>query len=62
VARRGLSRPVAGTVFLAGEACDTGGDAGTVAGALRSGAAAATKLLRASGGVRPQNSSRRLRR
>jgi monoamine oxidase len=46
-ARRALSRPVAGTVFLAGEACDTGGDAGTVAGALRSGTEAARKLLRA---------------
>jgi hypothetical protein len=30
-----------------GEACDTGGDAGTVAGALRSGTEASRKLLRA---------------
>ena len=56
-ARRALSRPVAGTVFLAGEACDSGGDAGTVAGALRSGADAATKLLRAVRNGQRHNSS-----
>lgn len=40
-----LARPVAGTLFFAGEAADTGGEAGTVAGALQSGTRAAREAL-----------------
>ena len=46
-ARRALARPLAGTLFFAGEAADLEGEAGTVAGALNSGRAAARALLRA---------------
>jgi monoamine oxidase len=46
-ARRELSRPLASTLWFAGEACDPGEDAGTVAGALDSGEASAARLLRA---------------
>jgi monoamine oxidase len=45
-ARRALARPVQDTVFVAGEAADVEGEAGTVAGALNSGLAAARSLLR----------------
>jgi len=45
-ARRALARPVQDTVFVAGEATDVEGEAGTVAGALNSGLAAARSLLR----------------
>lgn len=49
-ARRALARPVEDTLFLAGEAADLEGEAGTVAGALNSGSAAARSFLRAYGG------------
>ncbi|HXT02076.1 MAG TPA: NAD(P)/FAD-dependent oxidoreductase [Elusimicrobiota bacterium] len=39
-ARAALARPVAGTLFFAGEACDVRGESGTVGGALDSGARA----------------------
>lgn len=45
-ARRALARPIENTLFFAGEAADVGGEAGTVAGALQSGRAAARALLR----------------
>jgi monoamine oxidase len=48
-ARAELGRPVAGTLFFAGEACALGGASGTVAGALETGRAAALMLLRATG-------------
>jgi monoamine oxidase len=48
-ARRALARPVEGTLYFAGEAADVDGEAGTVAGALNSGSAAARTLLRAQG-------------
>jgi monoamine oxidase len=43
-ARRKLGRPVAGTLYFAGEATDET-EAGTVAGALRSGTRAAREIL-----------------
>ena len=46
-ARRVLARPVADTLYFAGEACDTSGEAGTVGGALASGMATARRILRA---------------
>jgi len=46
-ARRALARPIADTLFFAGEATDFRGEAGTVAGALQSGRAAARAALRA---------------
>lgn len=46
-ARRTLARPVSGTLFFAGEATDTAGQASTVAGALASGERAAREVLRA---------------
>jgi monoamine oxidase len=46
-AREVLARPIAGTLHFAGEACDTEGQASTVAGALASGAHAAHAILRA---------------
>ena len=42
-----LARPIAGTLFFAGEASDTSGSTGTVHGALASGARAASQVLRA---------------
>jgi monoamine oxidase len=45
-ARRALAKPLLGTLFFAGEATDHRGEAGTVAGALRSGRAAARAALR----------------
>jgi len=45
-ARAALARPIDQTLFLAGEATDTSGQAGTVAGALASGRRAARQLLR----------------
>jgi monoamine oxidase len=45
-ARRMLARPLEGTLFFAGEATDFRGEAGTVAGALQSGRAAARALAR----------------
>jgi monoamine oxidase len=45
-ARRVRARPVQDTVFVAGEAADVEGEAGTVAGALNSGLATARSLLR----------------
>lgn len=57
-ARRALARPLQGTLFFAGEACDDGPDAGTVAGALRSGIVAARRLARAAG---PRDGRRRAR-
>lgn len=44
-AREALASPVLDTLFFAGEAADIGGDAGTVAGALRSGTRAAWQVL-----------------
>jgi monoamine oxidase len=44
-ARRALAAPVDGTLFFAGEACDTSGEAATVAGALRSGVRAARQIV-----------------
>jgi monoamine oxidase len=45
-ARRILQKPLEETLFFAGEATDSEGDAGTVAGALRSGVRAARELMR----------------
>ena len=45
-ARENLRKPLAGTLFFAGEATDTQGEAGTVAGALQSGIRAARELMR----------------
>ncbi len=42
-----LARPVSGTLFFAGEATDSHGEAATVSGALQSGQRAARELLRA---------------
>jgi monoamine oxidase len=44
-AQRALAQPVAGTLFFAGEATHTGGDAGTVHGAIETGERAAGQLL-----------------
>jgi monoamine oxidase len=44
-ARRALARPLDGTLYFAGEACDIEGEAGTVGGALASGRLAARELL-----------------
>jgi monoamine oxidase len=44
-ARARLAAPLAGTLFFAGEATDTKGEAGTVAGALQSGIRAAREVL-----------------
>jgi monoamine oxidase len=44
-ARGLLSKPIEGTLFFAGEATDTSGQASTVAGALASGQRAAEELL-----------------
>jgi monoamine oxidase len=46
-ARRTMAAPIQGTLFLAGEAVDTSGEAATVAGALSSGRRAALEVLRA---------------
>src|SRR6185437_5829977 len=45
-ARSKLSRPIEGTLFFAGEAIDTTGQASTVAGALSSGRRAAERVIR----------------
>ncbi|MEP6767678.1 MAG: FAD-dependent oxidoreductase [Acidobacteriota bacterium] len=50
-AREALGRPVAGTLFFAGEATDTDQN-GTVAGALTSGQRAAAPAVRALGRAR----------
>ncbi|HUQ50753.1 MAG TPA: FAD-dependent oxidoreductase, partial [Gammaproteobacteria bacterium] len=44
-ARELLARPLKNTLFFAGEAAETGGESGTVAGALESGKRAAQQLL-----------------
>jgi monoamine oxidase len=44
-AREQLARPLASTLFFAGEAAEIGGESGTVAGALESGKRAAERLL-----------------
>jgi monoamine oxidase len=44
-AREQLARPLVSTLFFAGEAAETGGESGTVAGALESGKRAAEQLL-----------------
>lgn len=44
-AREQLAAPLAGTLFFAGEAADTEGEAGTVAGALQSGERAAREVI-----------------
>jgi monoamine oxidase len=48
-AREALAAPLSDTLFFAGEAADTAGDAGTVAGALRSGVRAAREVLASQG-------------
>ncbi|HET9107964.1 MAG TPA: NAD(P)/FAD-dependent oxidoreductase [Steroidobacteraceae bacterium] len=45
-AREALAAPLGGTLFFAGEATDTTGEPATVTGALRSGARAATEVIR----------------
>jgi monoamine oxidase len=50
-ARKVLARPVERTLFFAGEAADTSGQASTVAGALASGQVAAKAAIRALGGT-----------
>ena len=53
-ARRALARPLDGTLYFAGEACDTDGEAATVGGALQSGTRAARQVLEsATGSKRP---------
>ena len=49
-ARHTLAEPLAATLFFAGEATDTHGEAGTVAGALHSGRRAAHEVLDAAEG------------
>jgi len=44
-AREELQAPLADTLYFAGEATDTQGEAGTVAGALQSGLLAARQLI-----------------
>jgi monoamine oxidase len=44
-ARKALAAPVKNTLFFAGEAADTDGESGTVAGALQSGTRAAVRVL-----------------
>ena len=44
-ARHALAKPIDDTLYFAGEACDTTGEAGTVGGALTSGVAAARQVL-----------------
>lgn len=44
-ARRALARPIQDTLYFAGEATDTGGEAATVAGALQSGERAAQRVM-----------------
>ena len=44
-AREELGAPVEGTLFFAGEATDTEGDAATVTGALQSGERAAREII-----------------
>jgi monoamine oxidase len=44
-AREQLAEPLMGTLFFAGEAADTEGEAGTVAGALQSGIRAAREVM-----------------
>ena len=51
-ARRALARPLDGTLYFAGEACDTDGEAATVGGALQSGMRAARQVLAASAATR----------
>jgi monoamine oxidase len=46
-ARKALAAPLKNTLFFAGEAADSEGEAGTVAGALQSGVRAAGELLKA---------------
>jgi monoamine oxidase len=43
-ARKALAAPLDGTLFFAGEATDTGGETGTVAGALASGVRVAREV------------------
>ena len=45
-ARKALAKPLHDTLFFAGEAADTEGESGTVAGALQSGERAAREVLR----------------
>ena len=44
-ARKALATPVKNTLFFAGEAADTQGEWGTVAGALQSGMRAARQVI-----------------
>jgi monoamine oxidase len=58
-ARAVLAAPLERTLWFAGEAADTSGEAGTVAGALASGVRAARELLATSTGVRSARSTQR---
>jgi monoamine oxidase len=58
-ARRSLAQPVDDTLFFAGEACDTEGEAATVGGALHSGARAARQMLERTDGIRRRAVRRR---
>jgi monoamine oxidase len=49
-ARRTLAAPMENTLFFAGEAADTEGDAATVGGALQSGMRAARQVLESADG------------
>ncbi|MEN3353268.1 MAG: hypothetical protein V7640_1426 [Betaproteobacteria bacterium] len=54
-ARESLARPLRDTLFFAGEAADTEGESGTVAGALQSGARAAGEVLTSLNRGRPHS-------
>jgi monoamine oxidase len=51
-ARRVLARPIEDTLFFAGEATDTTGEAATVGGALQSGLTAAKQVAQSLGHLR----------
>jgi monoamine oxidase len=57
-ARQTLAAPLDDTLFFAGEACDTQGEAATVGGALRSGAVAARQVLDSAGGSKRRSDPR----
>jgi monoamine oxidase len=56
-ARQALARPLADTLFFAGEACDTDGEAATVGGALTSGTRAARQVMEAVAGRKASRTS-----
>ncbi|HKA46136.1 MAG TPA: NAD(P)/FAD-dependent oxidoreductase [Burkholderiales bacterium] len=61
-ARKALAAPLRGTLFFAGEAADYEGEAGTVAGALQSGARAAREVIKGFKEKSRKASTRRTRR